>query len=101
MKIIGCDFHPSYQQIAVLDLATGETEEKALSHERKEEVRAFYAGLGGSVRVGIEASRQSQWFDGCWGVGTRSVDRGCSEDSRQLRAEGGQTTLQSKRLGPL
>ena len=29
MKIIGCDFHPSYQQIAVLDLATGETEEKA------------------------------------------------------------------------
>lgn len=63
MKIIGCDFHPSYQQIAVLDLATGETEEKALSHERKEEVRAFYAGLGGSVRVGIEASGQSQWFE--------------------------------------
>src|SRR6202049_861949 len=63
MKIIGCDFHPTYQQIAVLDLATGETEEKALSHERKEEVRAFYAGLGGSVRVGIEASGQSQWFE--------------------------------------
>jgi hypothetical protein len=53
MKIIGCDFHPSYQQIAVLDLATGEMVEKALSHERKEEVRAFYAGLEGPVRVGI------------------------------------------------
>ena len=63
MKIIGCDFHPGYQQIAVLDLATGEMVEKALSHERKEEVRAFYAGLGGSVRVGIEASGQSQWFE--------------------------------------
>src|SRR5580700_11998998 len=63
MKIIGCDFHPSYQQIAVLDLATGETEEKALSHERKEDVRAFYVGLKGSVRVGIEASGQSQWFE--------------------------------------
>src|ERR1700689_3472066 len=63
MKIIGCDFHPGYQQIAVLDLATGETEEKALSHERKEEVRAFYAGLEGPVRVGIEASGQSQWFE--------------------------------------
>src|SRR5580698_10082258 len=63
MKIIGCDFHPSYQQIAVLDLATGEMVEKALSHERKEEVRAFYAGLEGSVRVGIEASGQSQWFE--------------------------------------
>ena len=63
MKIIGCDFHPSYQQIAVLDLVTGEMVEKALSHERKEEVRAFYAGLEGSVRVGIEASGQSQWFE--------------------------------------
>ncbi len=63
MKIIGCDFHPGYQQTAVLDLATGETEEKALSHERKEEVRAFYAGLEESARVGIEASGQSQWFE--------------------------------------
>ena len=63
MKIIGCDFHPSYQQIAMLDTVTGEMVEKALSHERKEEVRAFYAGLEGSVRVGIEASGQSQWFE--------------------------------------
>ena len=63
MKIIGCDFHPGYQQIAMLDMVTGEMVEKALSHERKEEVRAFYAGLEGSVRVGIEASGQSQWFE--------------------------------------
>ena len=63
MKIIGCDFHPSYQQIAMLDTVTGEIVEKALSHERKEEVRDFYAGLEGSVRVGIEASGQSQWFE--------------------------------------
>src|SRR6201998_4403426 len=63
MKIIGCDFHPSYQQIAVLDLASGEMVEKALSHEGKEEVRAFYAGLEGSRRVGREASGQSQWFE--------------------------------------
>ena len=63
MKIIGCDFHPSYQQIAVLDQGTGEMVEKALSHQRKEEVRAFYAGLEGSVRVGIEASWQSQLFE--------------------------------------
>src|SRR6202163_1902305 len=63
MKIIGWDFHPSYQQIAMLDQGTGEMVEKALSHERKEEVRAFYAGLEGSVRVGIEASGQSQWFE--------------------------------------
>jgi transposase len=63
MKIIGCDFHPSYQQIMMLDSVTGEVVEKALSRERKEEVRAFYAGQEGSVRVGIEASGQSQWFE--------------------------------------
>lgn len=63
MKIIGCDFHPSYQQIVVWDRTTGEVLETALRHERKEEVRAFYAGLEGPVRVGIEASGQSQWFE--------------------------------------
>src|SRR5256884_1553377 len=63
MKIIGCDFHPSYQQIVMWDKATGEMLERALSHERKEEVRAFYAGLQGPVRVGIEVSGQSQWFE--------------------------------------
>ena len=31
MKIIGCDFHRGYQQIAVLDLATGEMVEGAES----------------------------------------------------------------------
>jgi transposase len=63
MRIIGCDFHPGYQQIAMRDRVTGECLEKALSHERKEEVRAFYAGLEKPVRVGIEASGQSQWFE--------------------------------------
>jgi hypothetical protein len=30
MKIIGCDFHPSFQQIAMLDTETGEHTEKRL-----------------------------------------------------------------------
>jgi transposase len=63
MKIIGCDFHPGYQQIAMWDKVSGEVVEKALRHERKEEVRAFYAGLEGPVRVGLESSGQSQWFE--------------------------------------
>jgi transposase len=63
MKIIGCDFHPSYQQIVLWDRDNGEVVEKSLRQERKEEVRGFYAGLGGPVRVGIEASGQSQWFE--------------------------------------
>lgn len=65
MKIIGCDFHPGYQQIAMLDQETGEEVEQALSHEGegKQQVRNFYASLSGPVRVGIEASGQSQWFE--------------------------------------
>jgi transposase len=63
MKIIGCDFHPSYQQIAMLDQDTGELLETALRHQDQQEVRNFYAGLQGPVRVGIEASGQSQWFE--------------------------------------
>ncbi len=64
MKIIGCDFHPGYQQIAMLDTDTGELIEMRLSHSHGgEEVRKFYSGLTGPVRVGLEASGQSQWFE--------------------------------------
>jgi len=41
MKIIGCDFHPSYQQIAWIDTETGELQELRLEHE-KGEARRFY-----------------------------------------------------------
>jgi transposase len=64
MKIIGCDFHPGYQQIAMLDKSTGEVTEKRLSHtEQGAEAKKFYLGLSGPVRVGLEASGQSQWFE--------------------------------------
>jgi hypothetical protein len=32
VMIIGCDFHPSWQQIAWLDTETGETGEQRLVH---------------------------------------------------------------------
>jgi len=35
MKIIGCDFHPGYQQIAMLDQETGEVVERAQWFEQK------------------------------------------------------------------
>lgn len=63
MKIIGCDFHPSYQQIAMVDTETGELREGRLEHE-KGEARRFYEALQGSpVRVGMEAVGNSQWFE--------------------------------------
>jgi transposase len=55
MRIIGCDFHPRYQQIAMMDTATGELVERRLEHENGE-ARAFYASLPKPVRVGMEAT---------------------------------------------
>lgn len=62
MKIIGCDFHPSYQQIAWVDTETGELREARLEHE-KGEARRFYETLEGPVRVGMEAVGNAQWFE--------------------------------------
>ncbi|HEV2687254.1 MAG TPA: IS110 family transposase [Bryobacteraceae bacterium] len=62
MKIIGCDFHPSYQQIAMVDEETGELTERRLLHAGGEAQR-FYESLAGPVRVGMEAEGHSQWFE--------------------------------------
>jgi len=51
MKIIGCDFHTRYQQMAMLDEATGELIERRLDHACGE-AQAFYLELQGPVRVG-------------------------------------------------
>ena len=55
MKIVGCDLHTRYQQLAMLDTGTGELIERRLEHA-KGEARAFYAELQGPMRVGIEAT---------------------------------------------
>jgi len=62
MKIVGCDLHTRYQQIAMLDEETGELIERRLEHEGGE-ARAVYAGLEGPVRVGIEATGHTRWFE--------------------------------------
>ena len=62
MIIIGCDFHTRYQEIAWLDTDTGEIHEQRLEHAG-DEVRTFYAAWSGAVRVGIEATGYSQWFE--------------------------------------
>jgi transposase len=65
MLIIGCDYHPSVQQIAWADTETGECGEKRLMHSDGEAER-FYRELkqkGVQVRVGIEATGHSRWFE--------------------------------------
>jgi transposase len=44
MMIIDCDYHPGFQQIALLDTETGELRERRLAH--REEAEAFYRDLG-------------------------------------------------------
>ena len=62
MLIIGCDFHPGFQQVAIFDKRTGEIEEKRLSH--RQEAEAFYRSLSGEpVLVGMEACGHYPWFE--------------------------------------
>src|SRR6266496_6776282 len=62
MLIIGCDFHPGFQQVAIFDKQTGEYQEKRLRH--REEAEQFYRSLAGqTVRVGMEACGHYPWFE--------------------------------------
>jgi transposase len=61
MMIIGCDFHPRFQQIAFVDTETGECGERRLNHP--EEAEGFYRSLlGKQVRIGLEATGNFLWF---------------------------------------
>ncbi len=64
MLIIGCDYHPAFEQIAFVDTATGDCGERRLEH--REEAEKFYRDLaaqGMKVRVGMEASGHARWFE--------------------------------------
>ncbi len=65
MMIIGVDYHPSFQQIAFMDQETGECGERRLNHSDGE-AENFYRDLKQrevSVRVGLEATGYSRWFE--------------------------------------
>jgi hypothetical protein len=55
MMTTGCDFHPSWQQIAWLDSETGETSEQKLVHAAGE-AQKFYGRLQAPVLIGMEAT---------------------------------------------
>ena len=63
--MIGVDYHPSFQQIAFLREETGEYDERRLDHSDGE-AEKFYRDLklrGVDVRVGMEATGYSRWFE--------------------------------------
>jgi transposase len=64
MLIIGCDYRPSFQQIAFVDTESGELKEQRLAHrEAAEEFYRALAATGQRVRVGMEASGHARWFE--------------------------------------
>ena len=76
MLIIGCDYHPSWQQICWLETTTGETGEQKLEHASGEAER-FYRQLSGPALVGMESTGKCQWF-------VELVASGEEKDLRQL-----------------
>ena len=65
MLIIGCDYHPSMQQIAFVDAETGERGERRLMHSDGEAER-FYRELKQrevEMRMGMEATGHARWFE--------------------------------------
>jgi transposase len=61
MMIIGCDYHPSWQQIAWVETETGETGERKLMHADGEAER-FYRQLAAPALIGMESTGNSHWF---------------------------------------
>ena len=64
MIIVGCDYHPGFQQISYVDTETREVQEQRLP--QREEAERFYRDLAArkaTVRVGMEASGHGRWFE--------------------------------------
>ena len=61
MRIIGCDYHPSWQQVCWMETTTGETGEQKLEHGLGEAER-FYRQLPGPALIGMESTGNCQWF---------------------------------------
>ncbi len=61
MMIIGCDFHPSWQQVCWLDTETGDTGEQKLVQASGDAER-FYRQLPAPALIGMEATGNSHWL---------------------------------------
>ena len=63
MVMIGCDFHPSGQQVLAVDTNTGEIlVDRGVDHTG-EQVEQLYRSLPTGSRVGVEASGKTLWFE--------------------------------------
>ena len=63
MLIIGCDYHPAFQQIAFMDDATGEYGQRRLEHGNEQAQQYYRSRKGQAVLVGVEATGRMRWFE--------------------------------------
>src|SRR5437879_2018563 len=61
LMIIGCDFHPSWQQVSWLDTETGETGEQKLVQASGDAER-FYRQVAAPALIGMEATGNCHWL---------------------------------------
>jgi hypothetical protein len=57
MLIIGCDYHPGFQQIALVDTETGEADERRLTHRGSRAVLQDAQDTKGAYRDGSQRTR--------------------------------------------
>ena len=95
MIIVGCDYHPSFQQIAFVDTETGELKEQRLAHrEGAEEFYRALAATGQQVRVGMEASGHARWFERLLGELQFELWMGDASEMRRKRGRKQKTDRQ-------
>jgi transposase len=62
MTIVGCDFHPGWEQVAIFDSETGEIRELKLENVNGDAER-FYRQLCSPAVIGFEACGNTQGFE--------------------------------------
>ena len=85
MMIIGCDFHPSWQQVCWLDTETGESGEQKLVQASGDAER-FYRQVAAPALIGIEATGNCHWLVDLLAEIGHELWVG---DAAQIRAESG------------
>jgi len=63
MKIIGCDYHPSGQQVFGIETETGGIFADQWIAHHGNEVDEFYGQLRAGTVVGVESSGNRLWFE--------------------------------------
>src|SRR6266404_2522227 len=97
MVLIGCDFHPSWQQVSWMNRETGEAGDQKLVHEPGA-VEKFYQQFPAGTRIGMEATGNCQWFvEMVTGLGHKVLVGAAAPGDEPRRDEEAKAVEQSRR----